>query len=235
MVRGIQRLIDDIRNPKASKKRRKKKIDDLPDLPFFPKFKAPPITKAAKELAKILIDIGPEAGKPRFFEPEHDYTKPTTITRHTQEQLDYEANLVRWKPTTPLPNAKPIRGPPQEMTRVTIEDDMREIFDNVDDLAAQEIAEEIYQVAEQTQNQDMEDALARIERRRPRQFRSNGRSRQFSRANLVRAPKKKRKVSAYSKRFGVELKKLKKLHPRTKIQNLMKKAHRRTRAAMKKK
>jgi len=136
---------------------------------------------------------------------------------------------VRWRPT---PN--PWVRAPQEMTRVTIEDDMREIFENVDDLTAQEIAEEIYQTAEQTQNQDMENALAKIEGRRPRQFQVRSRSRQFSRLNLMPAPKKKRKVSAYSREFGKQLKRLKKLHPRTKIQNLMSKAHRRTRAEMKK-
>lgn len=207
MVRGIRRLIDDIRNPKASKKRRKKKIDDLPDLPFFPRFKAPPITRAAKELAKILVDVGPEGGKTRLF----DEPAPI-ITRHTQEQLDYEANLGR--------------------ETMTMKDDIIAIIDNTSsDIEAEQIAEAIYIQAEQNQDQEMEDALASIERRRPRQFES----RQFSRLNLVPMPKKKRKVSAYSKRFGLELKKLKKLHPRTKIQNLMKKAHRRTRAAMKKK
>ena len=39
---------------------------------------------------------------------------------------------------------------------------------------------------------------------------------------------KRRKVSAYQKAFGVELKKLKKKHPRTNISTLMKKAHRAT-------
>jgi len=207
MVRGIRRLIDDIRNPKASKKRRKKKIDDLPDLPFFPRFKAPPITRAAKELAKILVDVGPEGGKTRLF----DEPAPI-ITRHTQEQLDYEANLGS--------------------ETMTMKDDIIAIIDNTSsDMEAEQMAEAIYMQAERNQDQEMEDALASIERRRPRQFES----RQFSRLNLVPMPKKKRKVSAYSKRFGLELKKLKKLHPRTKIQNLMKKAHRRTRAAMKKK
>jgi len=173
MVRGIRRLIDDIRNPKASKKRRKKKIDDLPDLPFFPKFKARPITKAAKELAKIFVEVGPEGGKTRLFD------EPTPIiTRHTQEQLDYEANLGR--------------------EPMTMKDDIIAIIDN----ASSDIEAE---------------------------------HRQFSRLNLMPAPKKKRKVSAYSKEFGKQLKRLKKLHPRTRVQNLMKKAHRRTRAAMKKK
>lgn len=47
-------------------------------------------------------------------------------------------------------------------------------------------------------------------------------------------PKKKqtRKVSAYQKRFGINLKKLKKAHPRTNISVLMKKAHRMTRRDM---
>jgi hypothetical protein len=45
--------------------------------------------------------------------------------------------------------------------------------------------------------------------------------------------KAKRKVSKYQRRFGQELKKLKKAHPRTKVQNLMKRAHRITKRALK--
>ena len=207
MVRGIRRLIDDVRNPKASKKRRKAKIDSLPDLPFIPGFKAPPILRGAKEFAKIFVELGPEGGNTRFF----DEPRPI-LTRHTQEQLDFEAGLGR--------------------DTMTMKDDIIAIIDNTSsDIEAEQIAEAIYIQAEQNQDQEMEDALASIERRRPRQFQS----RQFSRSNIVPAPKKKKKVSAYSKRFGVELKKLKKLHPRTKISGLMKRAHRRTRAAMKKK
>jgi len=221
MVRGIQRLIDDIRNPKASKKRRKKKIDDLPDLPFFPKFKAPPIFKASKELAKIFVDLGPEAGNPRFF----DEPAPI-ITRHTQEQLDYEANIGREKVT---------RREEDEMQR-----ELQDLFDELPTEGEQELAYLTLREENErgAQNQTLENALARMGADRPRQFqpqRSSPFSSQFSRLNLAPAPKKKRKVSAYSKRFGIELKKLKKLHPRTKVQNLMKKAHRRTRAAMKKK
>ena len=49
------------------------------------------------------------------------------------------------------------------------------------------------------------------------------------------APKKKktRKVSAYSRRYGVEYKRLKKKHPRMKFGALSKKAHAATRKAMK--
>jgi len=54
--------------------------------------------------------------------------------------------------------------------------------------------------------------------------------------NLVEAPVKrkvKRKVSAYQRRFGVELKRLKKAHPRTAVGTLMKRAHRATKKVMK--
>ncbi len=47
--------------------------------------------------------------------------------------------------------------------------------------------------------------------------------------------KKKRKVSKYQKEFGRQLKTLKKKFPRTKIQNLMKRAHAATRKALKNK
>lgn len=44
-------------------------------------------------------------------------------------------------------------------------------------------------------------------------------------------PKKKRKVSAYQKEFGRQLKLLKKKHPRTPIAKLMKRAHAATKRA----
>ena len=72
-------------------------------------------------------------------------------------------------------------------------------------------------------------------------IRSSG---QFSRANILpnlpstilnsKSKKKKRKVSNYQKQFGKMLKDLKKKHPRTKVQNLMKRAHKLTRKSMKK-
>lgn len=60
---------------------------------------------------------------------------------------------------------------------------------------------------------------------------STGRSRK-ARA-LVQPPKKKRKVSAYQKEFGRQLKKLKKKHPKTPVSRLMKRAHIATRKARK--
>ena len=46
-------------------------------------------------------------------------------------------------------------------------------------------------------------------------------------------PRKKRKVSDYSKQFGIILKSLKKKHPRTPVTRLMKRAHVATRKKMK--
>ena len=63
---------------------------------------------------------------------------------------------------------------------------------------------------------------------------SNDLSRQFELQNVLPG-KKKRKVSKYQKEFGRQLKILKKRFPRTKIQNLMKRAHTATRKALKKK
>jgi len=54
-----------------------------------------------------------------------------------------------------------------------------------------------------------------------------------SRSAKVGTIKRTRKVSAYQKRFGMHLKRLKKAHPRTDISQLMKKAHRATRRDMK--
>jgi len=42
----------------------------------------------------------------------------------------------------------------------------------------------------------------------------------------------KKKVSKYSKEFGIQLMKLKKKHPRTVISQLMEKAHAKTRASL---
>lgn len=55
-------------------------------------------------------------------------------------------------------------------------------------------------------------------------------------ATLAEAPrekKKPRKVSKYGREFGIQLKKLVKKHPRTKVTELMSQAHRNTRRALK--
>ena len=48
----------------------------------------------------------------------------------------------------------------------------------------------------------------------------------------VDPPKKKRKVSRYQKEFGRQMKRLKALHPRTKVTALMSRGHSATRKAL---
>jgi len=193
-----------------------------------------------KEVRKVLPVFRGGTGLPGT--PSSPIGRPESRPRPKPRPLPKTYQFTPTVPTTPAPTGEAVRWRPtpkfqQEVNIVTMKDDVLDVLNNAqDDIEAEQIAERIYQEAERTQNQELEDALASIEGRRPRRFevvRTN--SRQFSRSNLIPRTKKKRKVSAYSKRFGVELKKLKKLHPRTKIQNLMAKAHRRTRAAMKKK
>jgi len=56
---------------------------------------------------------------------------------------------------------------------------------------------------------------------------------QRSSASPSPAGKRKRKKSKYNREFGVQLKKLKKKHPRTKVTQLMNRAHTATRKALK--
>jgi len=123
-------------------------------------------------------------------------------------------------------------------------DDLQRELDKLDEVVAEEAYNDLSDMAEEMQDQRLENALAKIGRRRPIQFqqRSVGRrtirrSRQFSRSNIlprVATPvKKKRKVSKYQKEFGKQLKKLKAKHTRTPITKLMKRAHTATRKAMK--
>ncbi len=70
----------------------------------------------------------------------------------------------------------------------------------------------------------------------PRRNRGSGSS--STRKGMVRLtarrayePKKKRKISAYQKEFGRQLKRLKKKHPRTPVTRLMKRAHAATKKA----
>lgn len=52
-------------------------------------------------------------------------------------------------------------------------------------------------------------------------------------AQLKPKKKKKKKVSKYSKEFGIQLKKLIEKHPRSKVTQLMGKAHRATKKSLK--
>jgi len=59
-------------------------------------------------------------------------------------------------------------------------------------------------------------------------------SRTPARIPLPTPAKKKRRVSSYQRQFGINLKKLKKKHPRTPLSKLMKKAHTMTKKEMRK-
>lgn len=66
----------------------------------------------------------------------------------------------------------------------------------------------------------------------PRRNRGSARGSRRARVPLPKPkPKPKRKVSAYQREFGRQLKKLKKKHPRTPVTKLMKRAHAATRRA----
>jgi len=125
------------------------------------------------------------------------------VARYTQEQLDYEAGLTT---------------PPQEMIEMDAQEALTEVINN----PAIEISPEMIEII---------NSPAFMMDRNGQVTRSNQFGNQFGQQRTI--PRKKRKVSAYSKRFGLELKKLKKLHPRTKVQDLMKRAHRATKRAMK--
>jgi len=58
-------------------------------------------------------------------------------------------------------------------------------------------------------------------------YKRSGRSK--SRRSGTRAPPKKKKVSAYAKRYGAAFKKLKRKHPRMSFGSLSKKAHKQSR------
>jgi len=62
-----------------------------------------------------------------------------------------------------------------------------------------------------------------------------GSERESEGATLAAAPakKKRKKVSKYSREFGIQLKKLIKKHPRSKVTKLMTRAHRNTRRSLK--
>ena len=78
----------------------------------------------------------------------------------------------------------------------------------------------LHRLAEQIYDELENDGYFDRPQRRSRTRRSRG-----SRRSKVSLPKPKRKVSAYQREFGRQLKKLKKKHPRTPVTKLMKRAH----------
>lgn len=92
------------------------------------------------------------------------------------------------------------------------------------------VAEKIFEILDEHGYWD-DDEAPRTRRRSRRTTRSTTRGMIRRTARRAYEPKKKRKVSAYQKEFGRQLKKLKKKHPRTPVTRLMKRAHAATRRA----
>ena len=146
--------------------------------------------------------------------------KGVPTTRISAE--DYQS--IRWKPT------EPFQASPQTPALVEVVNDdnlvitpeMVEIINDPEIVMTPtgEVARRIAPVQTRPSARDV--------------IRQSG---QFSRANILPPLPKtrmvKRKVSAYSKEFGKQLKKLKAKHPRTPVTRLMKKAHAATRKARK--
>ena len=156
-----------------------------------------------------------------------------------QEPARTPQPLVKTYQFTPTVPTNPFTGPVRFEPQSTKQEIIPMIQDTGDamlnELLTAGVSEmEILQMANRIE-QEVAAMTPGQRRERARAIQAQNFGEQFSQLNVLPPIKKKRKVSAYQKRFGIELKKLKKLHPRTKIQNLMKKAHRRTRAAMKKK
>ena len=137
-----------------------------------------------------------------------------------------------------------VREDDRDRDEARLADDLQAELDKLDDVTAEAAYLDLSDMAEEMQDQRLENALAKIGRRRPTQFRQRSLGRRTIRSSgqfrrdrilpdLPQPKKKKRKVSKYQKEFGKQLKKLKAKHPRTKITKLMKRAHTATRKAMK--
>jgi len=179
------------------------------------------VEKARKllPLSRGGVDPNPQGGRKKRTPPKPLTRLPTSPTdRLGRVKSTLTEEQIRFKPIA-RQNRKEIQ------TMDTTGDDM------LDELINAGVSEDTIRMIAL----DIEDEVRSMTpTQRRERARAINESRQFERQNIT--PRKKpRKVSAYSKRFGIELKKLKKLHPRTKIGNLMTKAHRRTKSAMKKK
>lgn len=103
-------------------------------------------------------------------------------------------------------------------------------------MALHRLAELLYEMLDEEGYWD-EDTVTAAHRQRERQRRRRS-PRTSTRKGMVRLTarraydrKPKRKVSAYQKEFGRQLKRLKKKHPRTPVTKLMKRAHTATKKA----
>ena len=178
------------------------------------------VTKAGEDLKETYNQLR-RGGAPRDSQ--------STSSSSTADFPEFTGD-VRFKPTQPFvsPRFKPTKPFKQatpevkEVTNVTPQEALEIIINE----PAIRITPELMEVInDPTMMMTRSGELTRIM--------TNDLSRQFELQNVL--PRKKRKVSKYQREFGRQLKMLKKKFPRTKIQNLMKRAHAATRKALKKK
>jgi len=213
------------------KKERIKKIRDVPGIPGGPFWRRlgpygpfiPLIPKVAKELA-VLMTKHEEAvglGHGPKFDPTVDWD---AATRKEQQEarwaeMDFERSEIKTG----------------EVIQSLIDKFAAIVNDNMIQLTPEDL--EVINDPEIVMTPDGEIARRLV----PKGRLSKGRrviakSGQFARHMIMPdlpTKKKKRKVSSYSKQFGIELKKLKAKHPRTPVTRLMKRAHAATRKARK--
>ena len=179
------------------------------------------VTKAGKDLKETYNQLR-RGGAPRD-------SKPTSSSSGKRGQLETTVLPIPNIPDSPRSGiarrfAEVNRQPRQtEVTNVTPQEALEIIVNE----PAIRITPELMEVInDPTMMMTRSGELTRIM--------TNDLSRQFELQNVLPG-KKKRKVSKYQREFGRQLKMLKKKFPRTKIQNLMKRAHAATRKALKKK
>ena len=133
----------------------------------------------SKKVREVLpLTRGGTDPNPQRYRPSTRKPRPLPKVKVFNERPFFDGEEVRWVPTTPHPNAIPIRGPPQEMTRVTrreedeMQRELQDLFDQLPTEGEQELAYLTLREENETgaQNQTLENALARMGADRPKQF-----------------------------------------------------------------
>jgi len=183
----------------------------------------------------LPLSRGGRDPNPQFPLPGPAPIRGIPTTRISAE--DYQN--IRWKPTPAYVDA--IKSELDQVPEMDVDialDDLRKRAEETND---QVLANAVAELTGTRPKNVRPVQIIPIQRARPSGREVIRRSGQFSRANIMPRlrpiPKTrmvKRKVSAYSKEFGKQLKKLKAKHPRTPVTRLMKKAHVATRKVRKK-
>lgn len=209
------------------KKERIKKIRDVPDIPGGPFWRRlgwwgpaiPAIPKIAKELAVQMTKHEEMVGLghgPKFDET-FDWD---ASTRKEQQEARWAAMEFE---RSGIKTGDVIQGLIDKFAAI--------VNDNMIQLTPEDI--EVINDPEIVMTPDGEIARRLVKPSGREVIRRSG---QFARHMIMPdlpTKKKKRKVSSYSKEFGIQLKKLKKKHPRIPVTRLMKRAHAATRKARK--